>query len=130
MPKVDFAIAREVQALFEAAPPTQQLMRLVTSAATEVIMVLGVVQHTKFPFLVRAMERGLPGAPAASGEGPRGARKLTPRYSFGCKRPSFSNRYLSTFNRPNTELITDAHRAHHGARPSSRRTAASAPSTR
>jgi len=46
MPKVDFAIARQVQTLVEAAPPAQQLMRVMTSAATEVIMVLGVVQHT------------------------------------------------------------------------------------
>ncbi|MBK6580688.1 MAG: NAD(P)/FAD-dependent oxidoreductase [Sandaracinaceae bacterium] len=107
MPKVDFAIAREVQALFEAAPPTQQLMRVVTSAATEVIMVLGVVQHTKFPFLVRAMERVCLEHLQRQVKDPEVRRKLTPRYSFGCKRPSFSNRYLSTFNRPNTELITE-----------------------
>jgi cation diffusion facilitator CzcD-associated flavoprotein CzcO len=33
--------------------------------------------------------------------------KLTPDYDFGCKRPSVSNRYLSTFNRSNVSLVTD-----------------------
>ena len=34
-------------------------------------------------------------------------RKLTPQYGLGCKRPSFSNTYLSAFNRPNVALETD-----------------------
>jgi cyclohexanone monooxygenase len=32
--------------------------------------------------------------------------KLTPRYGLGCKRPSFHNSYLKTFNRPNVSLET------------------------
>jgi len=32
--------------------------------------------------------------------------KLRPRYSLGCKRPSFSNEYLATFNRDNVTLET------------------------
>lgn len=32
--------------------------------------------------------------------------KLTPRYALGCKRPSFHNSYLSTFNRNNVALET------------------------
>lgn len=34
--------------------------------------------------------------------------KLTPDYALGCKRPSMSNSYLRTFNRPHVELVTDA----------------------
>merc|ERR1712186_209331 len=37
---------------------------------------------------------------------PQVAEKLTPRYGFACKRPTFSSRYLRTFNRANTELVT------------------------
>jgi len=33
--------------------------------------------------------------------------KLTPRYTLGCKRPSFSNDYLATYNRGNVTLETD-----------------------
>ena len=32
--------------------------------------------------------------------------KLTPHYGLGCKRPSFSNEYLPTFNRANVSLET------------------------
>ncbi len=32
--------------------------------------------------------------------------KLTPQYGLGCKRPSFSNEYLATFNRDNVLLET------------------------
>lgn len=32
--------------------------------------------------------------------------KLTPRYALGCKRPSFHNEYLATFNRDNVLLET------------------------
>ncbi len=34
--------------------------------------------------------------------------KLTPRYAVGCKRPSFHNSYLKTFNRDNVLLETEA----------------------
>ncbi|MFX8641104.1 NAD(P)/FAD-dependent oxidoreductase, partial [Acinetobacter baumannii] len=34
--------------------------------------------------------------------------KLTPKYGFGCKRPSTSNTYLKTFNRDNVALVTEA----------------------
>lgn len=34
-------------------------------------------------------------------------RKFTPQYNLGCKRPSFSNEFYATFNRPNVQLNTD-----------------------
>src|SRR5207248_9777611 len=34
-------------------------------------------------------------------------RRLIPHYEVGCKRPSVSNTYLRTFNRPNVELISE-----------------------
>lgn len=37
---------------------------------------------------------------------PELAEKLTPDYNFTCKRPTFSNHYYATFERPNVELVT------------------------
>lgn len=34
-------------------------------------------------------------------------RRLTPEYSFGCKRVLLSSKYYASFNRPNVTLITD-----------------------
>ncbi|WP_026413546.1 flavin-containing monooxygenase [Actinomadura oligospora] len=107
LPKVDFAIPRGVRRLFRLLPPVQRLVRLVTTAASEVVMVLGIVHYSKAPFLVRAAElvcrahlrRQVPDRAIR--------RRLTPRYGFGCKRPSFSNRYFPAFTRENVELVTD-----------------------
>ena len=37
---------------------------------------------------------------------PELASRLTPDYNFTCKRPTFSNSYYATFERPNVELVT------------------------
>ncbi|WP_051107821.1 flavin-containing monooxygenase [Actinomadura atramentaria] len=106
-PKVDVPIARPVRALFRTFPPAQRLVRLVTAAASEAIMVLGIVHYSKAPFLVRAVE-GICRAHLRRQVPDRALRRrLTPRYGFGCKRPSFSNRYFPAFNRPDVELVTD-----------------------
>jgi cation diffusion facilitator CzcD-associated flavoprotein CzcO len=52
--------------------------------------------------------------------------KLTPQYGLGCKRPSFSNKYLPSFNRDNVHLETDVDQAGHGDR---RRAPSTAPTT-
>jgi cation diffusion facilitator CzcD-associated flavoprotein CzcO len=35
------------------------------------------------------------------------ADRLIPRYPYGCKRPTLSNDYYETFNRPNVTLVTE-----------------------
>ncbi|MFC5183209.1 flavin-containing monooxygenase [Actinomadura harenae] len=106
-PKVDFEIPRAVRRLFRALPPVQRLVRLVTTAASEVVMVLGIVHYSKAPFLVRAAEL-LCRAHLRRQVPDRATRRaLTPRYGFGCKRPSFSNRYFPAFTRKDVELVTD-----------------------
>ncbi|WP_192809662.1 flavin-containing monooxygenase [Actinomadura rudentiformis] len=107
LPKVDFAIPRAVRAVFRAAPPVQRLVRLLTTVASEIIMVLGIVHYSKVPFLVRATEAVCRAHLRRQVPDRRLRRRLTPDYGFGCKRPSFSNRYFPTFLRGNVELVTD-----------------------
>lgn len=106
-PKIDFTVPRGVRALFRAVPPVQSLARLVTTAASEVIMVLGIVHYGKVPFLVRGTELICRAHLRRQVPDRRLRRALTPRYGFGCKRPSFSNRYFPTFMRDDVELVTD-----------------------
>ncbi|MFB4306188.1 flavin-containing monooxygenase [Actinomadura sp. GTD37] len=106
-PKVDFAVPRAVRALFRAAPPVQTLARLITTVASEVIMVLGIVHYRKAPFLVRATELLCRAHLRRQVPDRRLRRALTPRYGFGCKRPSFSNRYFPTFMREDVDLVTE-----------------------
>lgn len=105
-PKIDFAMPRPVKTLFKIAPIVQRGVRAATTASTEVIFVLGVIHHRQLPFLSKAIEQVCK-AHLRRQVNDKGTReRLTPTYSFGCKRPSFSNTYLRTFNRANTELVT------------------------
>ncbi|MCV6625234.1 MAG: NAD(P)/FAD-dependent oxidoreductase, partial [Cellvibrionaceae bacterium] len=43
---------------------------------------------------------------ARSVQSPELAAKLTPEYNFTCKRPTFSNDYYATYEKPNVHLLT------------------------
>jgi cation diffusion facilitator CzcD-associated flavoprotein CzcO len=71
-------------------------------------MVLGVMHNRQLPWLVKGIERLGRAFIRSQVKDPVLREQLTPRYGFGCKRPSMSNEYFATFNRANTHLITDA----------------------
>lgn len=108
VPKFDVAIPPAIQRVFARVPMAQRAARLVSSSLLEMLMVFGVL-HFK---------QAKPGNRAAAlmakahlwaqvrDRGTR--RRLTPQYDFGCKRPTFSNSYFRTFNRPSVELETDS----------------------
>lgn len=107
MPKPDREIPEWVQELFRRVPATQYSVRYLTTAITELVMVIGVVYNRQFPELVKMAERTALRHLEAQVQDPEIRRRLTPLYGFGCKRPSFSNDYLASFNRPDVELVTD-----------------------
>lgn len=107
VPKINPSIPPEVRSLFARAPITQRLARYATSSALEIALVTAALYNRRLPFLVKGIER-LCRAHLARQIPDRALRKkLTPRYSFGCKRPTFSNDYYLTFLRPDVELITE-----------------------
>ncbi|MCW5828437.1 MAG: NAD(P)/FAD-dependent oxidoreductase [Deltaproteobacteria bacterium] len=106
-PKFDAEIPESVQKLFERLPLTQRLARYFTSSILEMVMVTGALHYREFSFLTDSMERACKAHMARQIPDPELRRKLTPGYSFGCKRPTFSNDYYPTFMRKNVELITD-----------------------
>ncbi|MDM4769780.1 NAD(P)/FAD-dependent oxidoreductase [Solimonas sp. SE-A11] len=107
-PKLDGPIPLALRRLFAALPSTQRSARLVSSGLLEAIMVTGVLYNKQLPLLMRTMERACKTHIARQVNDPALREKLTPDYSFGCKRPTFSNTYYPTFNRANVELVTDA----------------------
>lgn len=106
-PKMDSRIAPWVRRMFAALPFTQRIARFFSDTILELIMVLGVLYNKQMPGVTRLMERVCKKHIAAQIADPLLREKLTPRYSFGCKRPTFSNEYYPTFTRPNVELVTD-----------------------
>lgn len=107
VPKPNFSVPPWLRRVFTQVPVTLRMLRIVTTAFAEFVMTAGVTYHTRYPFLVRFIERVCRRHLRRQVPNPTLREKLTPRYAFGCKRPSFSSTYLPTFNRDNVDLITD-----------------------
>lgn len=108
VPKVDTAIPAAVQRLFAALPATQKAARLVNTGLLEAIMVAGVLEFTRAKALNRGAGLLAKAHLRTSVRDAATRRALTPAYDFGCKRPTFSNRYFRVFNEPHVRLETGA----------------------
>lgn len=106
-PKPDLPIPGPLQSMFRAVPATQKSLRAATTALTETVMTLGIVHNKQMPLLVKGIEALCLTHLRRQVPDPVLRAKLTPRYGFGCKRPSFSNDYLRAFTRPDVELVTE-----------------------
>jgi cation diffusion facilitator CzcD-associated flavoprotein CzcO len=107
LPKPDVAIPAPVRAAFKYLPFVQDSVRLGASAAVEVGMVAGVIYNRQAPAISRGVEQLGRAWLRRQVAAPVLRDQLTPRYGFGCKRPSFSNDYYRTFTREDTTLVTD-----------------------
>jgi cation diffusion facilitator CzcD-associated flavoprotein CzcO len=104
--KTDFAMPKAVQRVFARFPITQRAARLVSTSLLELLMVAGVIKYRRFR---RFNERAAGLALRNMGrtiKDPELRKKLTPDYSFGCKRPTFSNDYFPAFTKPHVHLET------------------------
>jgi cation diffusion facilitator CzcD-associated flavoprotein CzcO len=105
-PKLDGPIPAPVRRLFARLPVTQRLARLVNSSLLEAITVTGVLHYRQASLFNRLAALVATAHLRRQVPDPELRRKLTPTYSFGCKRPTFSNDYYRTFTRPNVRLET------------------------
>ncbi|MEV6427044.1 NAD(P)/FAD-dependent oxidoreductase [Nocardia sp. NPDC051463] len=108
VPKVDTAIPGPVQKLFARVPATQKAARLVNTGMLEALMVVGVLHFKQAKPLNKAASLLAKAHLRAQVRDKETRKKLTPHYDFGCKRPTFSNLYFKTFNRPNVRLETNS----------------------
>ena len=106
-PKNDFRIPRPLQQLFATQPWTQRLARRANSAWLEAMMVTGVLHYKQGKVFNQGAAALAKAHLRRQVKDPELRRKLTPDYSFGCKRPTFSNDYYPTFTRPHVSLETD-----------------------
>ncbi|WP_158886720.1 flavin-containing monooxygenase [Amycolatopsis anabasis] len=105
--KPDLKIPPGLRRLFRVAPFTQSVVRGVTAAIVEVLLVGVIVSGKPGTFVARRCERAIRGYLRTQVRDPELRRKLTPDYGFGCKRPSVSNTYYKTFTREHVDLVTD-----------------------
>lgn len=105
-PKSDGPIPERVQHLFARVPLAQRAARLVSTSVLELMMVSAVLHYRQVSFLNRGAEQLALRHLHRQVKDPELRRKLTPDYSFGCKRPTMSNNYYRAFTKPNVTLET------------------------
>jgi cation diffusion facilitator CzcD-associated flavoprotein CzcO len=105
-PKLDREMPRWVQQAFARVPLTQRAARAVNTAVLEGIMVTGVLHYRQAKLFNRTAERIAKRHLHRQVADPELRARLTPDYSFGCKRPTFSNTYYRAFTRDDVDLET------------------------
>ncbi|NDZ94137.1 NAD(P)/FAD-dependent oxidoreductase [Streptomyces sp. SID6673] len=108
VPKLDFAIPPGVQKIFARVPFTQRIARMVNTSLLEALMVFGVLHFRQAKPGNRLAALVAKAHLRAQVRDRATRRALTPSYDFGCKRPTFSNTYFRTFNKPNVSLQTSS----------------------
>jgi cation diffusion facilitator CzcD-associated flavoprotein CzcO len=99
-------MARPVRGLLRRLPAATVPARLVSHAFVESTFVLAAHYYKTLPLLIKGGEQAALRHLRKQVHDPETREKLTPKYGLGCKRPSFSNTYLATFNRENVTLET------------------------
>ena len=107
MPKPNPKLSPGFQRLLRQVPFVQRLMRWSMNVLVEVALGLGFIRYKRFPGIFRAIERRLVDFIRSEVRDPVMQEKLVPKYAYFCKRPSFSNTFYATLNRPDVELVTD-----------------------
>ena len=105
LPKPDAGLPELVRTGLRMVPGSKAAARLASQSYVEVTFPLAAHFHGYLP-TAKAGERLGHLHLRRSVRDPEVRTKLTPEYSLGCKRPSFSNTYLRTFNRDNVHLET------------------------
>lgn len=107
MPKVNPKVPGLVRGALGTLPLAQKSLRWAANGGSELLLTLGGLYYKEMPFIVDSVEKMCRAFLRAQVPDPVLREKLTPKYAFGCKRPSFSNTYYKTFLRENVELVTD-----------------------
>ena len=107
LPKPPLKFPKLLQRVFRFVPGAQQLARLATAAFMDLVFWRAFTDYGQVRRLGRLVERIARRHIRGQVDDPATVEQLTPRYSWGCKRPSFSNRFYPIFNRENVELVTE-----------------------
>lgn len=108
-PKVDLRFSERTRRLFRRVPLAQRLIRAITDAIYEAMILAGVVRY-RVPLFRRLNISAMDLCKINQWVQIRDKelrRKLTPDYDIGCKRPTFSNRYFRAFTKPHVHLQAD-----------------------
>jgi cation diffusion facilitator CzcD-associated flavoprotein CzcO len=107
LPKPPLPIPSFLQRVFRLVPGVQRLARLLVAAFMDLVFWRAFTNYGQVRWMGRLVERLARRHIRGQVDDAGTADRLTPRYSWGCKRPSFSNVFYPIFNRENVELVTE-----------------------
>ncbi|MDO3333954.1 flavin-containing monooxygenase [Mycobacteroides abscessus] len=105
-PKFDFAVPEQVKNAFQRVPLLRKTVAMLTNMLYQFILTTAVINHRRFRRLTSFVEWQCKALMFVSVRDKALRHKLTPDYSFGCKRPSLSNTYYRMFAKPHVSLQT------------------------
>lgn len=108
MPKFDFGFSPAMQRFLARVPAAQRLLRFSSDTFMDVMVTIAMWKFRQFRPVNTAAARIGALHRFLSVRDKDLRAKLTPDYDFGCKRPTLSNRYYRTFNKPHVHLETSA----------------------
>ncbi len=106
LPKPDAALPATARGVLGRLPGAKRLARLASQSFVELTFPIAAHYHRLVP-TTALFEKAARRYVRKQVKDPGLQEKLTPKYAIGCKRPSFHNNYLSTYNRANVTLETD-----------------------
>lgn len=84
----------------------RKLSRFVSEFAIEALT-FAAVNYGRFPWMSQVVQRRTRRWMRRQVNDPRTAEQLLPKYDLGCKRPTTSNAYLSSFNQSHVQLVSN-----------------------
>jgi cation diffusion facilitator CzcD-associated flavoprotein CzcO len=106
LPKPPLRFPAALQRVFATVPGAQRAARLLTSAFMDLVFMRVFTNYPQVAGLARGAERLARWHIRRQVRDPALQESLTPHYSWGCKRPSFSNDFYPIFNRDDVRLVT------------------------
>jgi len=106
LPKLDAPLPTPIHWILERLPGGPSALRALSQTFVELAFPLAAHYHGTLP-VASWFENSARSYLRQQVKDPELRDRLTPSYALGCKRPSFHNEYLATFNRANVTLETD-----------------------
>ncbi len=106
MPKLDVVFPLTVQRLFATLPLAQRILRWFTDTNLEFMMVITMWKYRHFKLVNKAASTLSKMHRFLLLRDRKLSRDLNPDFDFGCKRPTISNSYYSTFAKAHVHLET------------------------
>lgn len=106
LPRNERQNSRRFKWVMRNIPGAMTAVRQFHSLIFDYIIIAGLLRYRFFRRFFQGLGRSAIEHIRSQVKDPQLQEKLTPKYTLGCKRLSFSNKYYPVFNEPHVELVT------------------------